>query len=415
MSTQPQKNNSRPFLGAFGKTSLAAVIMGVLATPAIADDIHVAASIRPLHSLVEMVLGDQGEAVLLADGNMSPHNITLRPSDRLQLAKADLVFLIDDNFAPILAKTVADPSRKVLMAEADGLIKHKRRTSEYFGHGDHGHDDHDDHGHDDHGHNDHGHNDHDDHDDHGHDDHGHDDHGHNDHDDHDDHGHDDNGHDDHGHDDHGHDDHGHNDHDDHDDHGHDDHGHNDHDDHDDHGHDDHGHSHAYGEFDLHFWLDAKNAMAMVNLIESRLSARYPNHADAFAQNKEQALKNLQALDANISDQVKPFKNLGLIVYHDAYTYFEEAYGLNVKTTVLDHHDASSGVNRIQMIRHLVDHGEVSCLAHEPQFNAKILTTIDPGQKLTRIEMDPIGVAYPAGAGQYGEMMQGLVNSLMQCR
>ena len=156
-------------------------------------------------------------------------------------------------------------------------------------------------------------------------------------------------------------------------------------------------------------------MAMVNLIESRLSARYPNHADAFAQNKEQALKNLQALDANISDQVKPFKNLGLIVYHDAYTYFEEAYGLNVKTTVLDHHDASSGVNRIQMIRHLVDHGEVSCLAHEPQFNAKILTTIDPGQKLTRIEMDPIGVAYPAGAGQYGEMMQGLVNSLMQCR
>ena len=367
MSTQPQKNNSRPFLGAFGKASLAAVVMGVLAMPAIADDIHVAASIRPLHSLVEMVLGDQGEAVLLVDGNMTPHNITLRPSDRLQLAKADLVFLIDDNFAPILAKTVADPSRKVLMAEADGLMKHKRRTSEYFGHGDHGHDDHDDHGHDDHGQDDHG-------------------------------------HDDHGHDDHGHNDHGHNDHDDHDDHGH-----------DDHGHDDHGHSHAYGEFDLHFWLDAKNAMAMVNLIESRLSARYPNHADAFSQNKEQALKNLQALDANISDQVKPFKNLGLIVYHDAYTYFEEAYGLNVKTTVLDHHDASSGVNRIQMIRHLVDHGEVSCLAHEPQFNAKILTTIDPGQKLIRIEMDPIGVAYPAGAGQYGEMMQGLVNSLMQCR
>ena len=383
MNTQPQKINSRPFLGAFGKTSLIAAVMGGLAMPAVADDIHVAASIRPLHSLVEMVLGDEGEAVLLVDGEMSPHNITLRPSDRLQLANADLVFLIDENFAPILAKTVADPARKVLMADAEGLIKHKRRTSEYFGHGDHDHDDHEKH--DDHGH--------DDHDDHGHDDHAHDDHAH------DDHGHDD--HDDHGHDDHGHDDH--------DDHGHDDHGH------DDHGHDDHGHSHAYGEFDLHFWLDAQNAMAMINVIETRLSARYPEKAAAFAQNKEQARKNLQALDASIKEQTMSLKDLGLIVYHDAYTYFEEAYELSVKTTVLDHHDASSGVNRIQMIRHLVDHGEVTCLAHEPQFNAKILNTIDPGQKLTRIEMDPIGDAYPAGAAQYGQMMQGLVDSLMQCR
>ena len=402
MNTQPQKINSRPFLGAFGKTSLIAAVMGMVAMPAVADDIHVAASIRPLHSLVEMVLGDKGEAVLLVDGEISPHNITLRPSDRLQLANADLVFLIDDYFAPVLAETVDDPARKVLMADAEGLIKIKRRTSEYFGHNDHGHDDHDDHGHDDH--DDHGHDDHekhDDHDDHGHDDHGHDDHddhGHDDHEKHDDH--DDHGHDDHGHDDHGHDDHGH------DDHGHDDHGHDDH--------NDHGHSHGFGEFDLHFWLDAQNAMAMIDLIENRLSAQYPDHAANFVQNKEKALKNLQALDANIKEQTMPLNELGLIVYHDAYTYFEKAYGLSVKTTVLDHHDASSGVNRIQMIRHLVDHGEVTCIAHEPQFNAKILNTIDPGQKLTRIEMDPIGVAYPAGAGQYGQMMQGLVDSLMQC-
>lgn len=357
MSTQPQNNNSHPFFGV-GKTSLIAAVLGGLTLPAVADDIHVAASIRPLHSLVEMVLGDEGEAVLLVDGNMSPHNITLRPSDRMQLANADLVFMIDENFAPILAKAVDDPSRKVLMAEAEGVMKLKRRTSEYFGHGEHDQD-HDDHKHDSH-------------DDQDHDDHGHD------------------SHDDHGHDDHKHDDHNH-------------------------GHNDHGHNHAFGEFDLHFWLDVKNAMAMVDLIESRLSARYPENAAAFAQNKEQALKNLQNLDVSIKEQTADLNTLGLIVYHDAYTYFEEAYGLNVKTTVLDHHDASSGVNRIQMIRHLIDHGEVTCLAHEPQFNAKIITTIDPGQKLTRIEMDPIGVAYPQGVGHYGQMMQGLVDSLMQCR
>ena len=154
---------------------------------------------------------------------------------------------------------------------------------------------------------------------------------------------------------------------------------------------------------------------MVDLIESRLSAHYPQHAGAFAENKKAAQQKLQELDASIKAQIAPLSDLGLIVYHDAYTYFEEAYGITVKTTVLDHHDASSGVNRIQMIRHLVDHGEVTCIAHEPQFDKKILNTIDPRQKLTRILMDPIGVSYPQGADQYSQMMHGLAESLLNCR
>jgi len=88
------------------------------------------------------------------------------------------------------------------------------------------------------------------------------------------------GHDDHVHgDDH---DHGHDDDDDKDDHKHDDdHGRKDHVD-DDHAHDDHGHDHVYGRMDLHFWLDPANAVAMVDLIETRLTAAYPDQAQAFA-------------------------------------------------------------------------------------------------------------------------------------
>ena len=364
----------------------AAVTMPVVA----AADVYVASSIRPLHSLVEMVLGQEGESILLVDGATSPHDFILRPSDRLHLAKADLVFVIDEKFAPQLSKAVDDPKRLVQMSKSGGITMIERRTSAAFGH------DHDDHGHDEHKHDDHGHDDHghDDHDEHAHDDHGHE-------------GHDDHGHDDH--DEHAHDDHGHE--------GHDDHGHDDHDEHkhDDHGHDDHGHSHDFGKYDLHLWLDAQNAIAMVDLIEYRLASRYPDHRTAFAANAEQARQQLQSLDAVIKAETAALKDIGLIVYHDAYTYFENAYGMSVKTTVLDHHDASSGVNRIQMIRHLIDDGDITCLAREPQFSAKILQTIDPGNKLIRIEMDPIGTKYPQGAGHYMEMMQGLVSALQQCR
>ena len=326
----------------------AAVTMPVVA----AADIYVASSIRPLHSLVEMVLGQEGESILLVDGATSPHDFILRPSDRLHLAKADLVFVIDEKFAPQLSKAVDDPKRLVEMSKSGGITMIERRTSAAFGHGDH--DDHDDHGHDDHGH-----------------------------------------------DDHGHDDHGHDDHDEHK--------------HDEHAHDDHGHSHDFGKYDLHLWLDAQNAIAMVDLIEYRLASRYPEHRTAFAANAEQARRQLQSMHAGIKAETSALKDIGLIVYHDAYTYFENAYCLTVKTTVLDHHYASSGFNRIQMIRHLIDDGDITCLAREPQFNAKILQTIDPGNKLIRIEMDPIGTKYPQGAGHYMEMMQGLVSALHQCR
>ena len=134
----------------------------------------VAASIGPIHSLVQMVLGDHGEAGLLMEPGESPHGAAFRPSQRRMIDSAALVFIVDPEFERHLAKPLEDHGGMVALARSPGLVLLPSRRELRF---EASEDEHDDHGHDgddhDDGHKDDG---HDDHDDHGHDDH--DDHGH---------------------------------------------------------------------------------------------------------------------------------------------------------------------------------------------------------------------------------------------
>jgi len=338
----------------FIKTHISAVVAMIMLTVGAmetrAKEIYVAASIRPLHSLVQMVLGEQGQAVLLMDGRVSPHNIVLRPSDRKHLSKADLVFIIDPGFEPLYAKAMESQDRNkrlVIMTKAEGIRLKERRFNGAFGHEDHVHDD--DHKLDD---------------DHKHDDDHKYDHKHND-------------------------DHGHS-------------------------HDDHGHDHLYGKLDLHLWLDPANAAAMIDLIQTRLAAVYPGKADAFQQNAITAKQDLITLDADIHALLSPYQDRQVIVYHDAYSYFEDAYGIKARASILDHHDAQADIRRVRMLRQLVAGDEIACLFHEPQFDAKLLNLIDPQSRLRHVSLDPIGHDFVAGADQYRLMMMGIARSMVSC-
>ena len=148
------------------------VVTSAAMTTAAADDVNVAATIRPLHSLVQSVLGAHGEAALLVD-QQSPHQFTPKPSHIRQLQNADIVFYIDaagleNSLRKPLAQLPDSVTQVALIGAVDTLPfadEHDEHDDDHGGHDDHDdHDDHDKHGHDDH--DDHG---HDDHDDHGHD------------------------------------------------------------------------------------------------------------------------------------------------------------------------------------------------------------------------------------------------------
>ncbi|WP_025899428.1 zinc ABC transporter substrate-binding protein [Sneathiella glossodoripedis] len=144
-------------------------LFSFFALEAAASSSRVAASIAPVHSLVQAVMGDTGKAELLVQGNVSPHATQLKPSQMKMLQQSTLVFYIDagfETFLPRALRVMPDTVRPVALMDQDGIRLLDTRSGANWEV--HSHDDHD--GHKDHDtHETHGkHKDHDDHDDHDH-------------------------------------------------------------------------------------------------------------------------------------------------------------------------------------------------------------------------------------------------------
>ena len=72
-----------------------------------AEKISAAASIRPLHSLLSLLMENIGEANLLLKGKASPHHYPLRPSEIQNIRKQNIIFWIGGNVETSLIKPLA--------------------------------------------------------------------------------------------------------------------------------------------------------------------------------------------------------------------------------------------------------------------------------------------------------------------
>ena len=370
---------------------LATTILTAGMTTALAD-VKVVASIKPVHSLVAAVMQGVGTPDLIVEGAGSPHTYALKPSQAKQLQQADLVFWMSHDLEAFLEKSIDGIATKAVsipLMESHGLATLNFREGGAFD--DHAHDDHDDH--DDEKHDDHDHEKHDDekHDDHEHE--KHDDHDHEKHDDHDDEKHDD-------HDDEKHDDHEHEKHDDHE--------HEKHDDHD--GHDDHGHEGV----DPHVWLDPENAKAMVHEIEEALAKADPANAATYESNAEAVMAQLDSLVAEIDGELAPVKGRGYIVFHDAYQYFENRFGVSAIGSITVSPEVLPGAERVSDLQEKVRSLDATCVFSEPQFEPRLVATITENTNAGTGVLDPLGASIDNGPNLYFTLIRNMARSLKDC-
>jgi len=211
-----------------------------------------------------------------------------------------------------------------------------------------------------------------------------------------------------------HDDHGH----DHKEHGHDEHKEHGHVEHKEHGHkekkhNDHGHEgHAHGEHDPHVWLDPMNAKVIVKEIENQLVRLDPNNASKYKANSKKAQSELDILTKNIKKDLK--KDLRFVVFHDAYQYFENRFGIKVLGALTVNPDILPGAEQLSEIREVIEHEKVNCLFSEPQFNPAIIKSIAKDTKIKTGVLDPLGATLNKGKGMYSELLQSMYASFKGC-
>lgn len=355
--------------------------MNIQAAPSVAVDI------APLHSLVSQVMDGVGKPKLLIPTGASPHHHSLRPSDAKALSKADVVFWVGEGLTPWLEKAldnVAGSAEKVEVLEIAGTTTYAFREGATFESHDHDEKHHKEKGHHKDEHHDHGKHDHEKHE-------------------HKEHDH-------HGHDKHDHEEKHHKD--EHDHHAKEKHAH--HDAHKEKGHDEHHHAHE--DNDPHAWLDPENAKVWVKAIQDTLSKHDPANADTYKSNAAKVVSSLDALITSTDAKIKALGKPQFIVFHDAYQYFEKRFNVSAAGSISlgDAEDPSPA--RIKEIRETVKKLGVNCVFTEPQYNPGLVKNVFEGTSVATIGvMDPLGASLSTGNSHYQKLIEGMVNSLSQCK
>ena len=98
----------------------------------------------------------------------------------------------------------------------------------------------------------------------------------------------------------------------------------------------HGHGHEHGEHDPHVWQDPNNAVVMVENVRDALIKSDPDNENAYRQNAEEYIGQLEDLDADIRGQVEtiPEENRKLVTGHQVFAYFAEEYGFEIPGTAI---------------------------------------------------------------------------------
>ena len=322
----------------------------------------VVVTIKPLHSLVSGVIGKSGEAKLLVTDNTSPHDFQLKPSQVKAMNEATLVLYIDDNFETFLNRALESlpkSVRKAAVGENAGLTLLSFREGGAW----------DSHGHD----------------------HGDELHGHEEKEKH-------NGHAKHG---------------EHEKHA----KHEEHEKHAKHEKEEHAdgkHHHEEGEHDMHVWLDPANARKIVAFITQELSAVYPSNQSVYKANASKLIAKLDELDNELKQTLSGLKEKPFIVFHDAYQYFERAYGLRAVGSITFEPDESPSVNRIKEVRQKLQETKAKCVFREPQFSDRLINTIKDGTDAKIGTLDPLGADLKNDEKLYFSLMRNLAVNLKQC-
>lgn len=90
-----------------------------------------------------------------------------------------------------------------------------------------------------------------------------------------------------------------------------------------------GHSHTeYNRKDPHIWTDPKIVKVVAKNIKEALIELIPHRKKIFESNYEKFVEDLNNLDLQIKETLKPVQKRKFLVFHPSWGYFAKAYGLS---------------------------------------------------------------------------------------
>jgi len=162
------------------------------------------------------------------------------------------------------------------------------------------------------------------------------------------------------------------------------------------------------------WLDPANALVWLDAIASELGHIDPENAARYRANAKTAKEEISHETHHIEDHLKSVQGKGFLVFHDAYQYFENRFGIFATGSISLGDASKPSPKRLQQLKHHFEEEGIHCVLSEPQYSSKLINSVFGGFKPHIGVVDPIGVDLELGSGLYLELLENIAVGIAQC-
>lgn len=178
--------------------------------------------------------------------------------------------------------------------------------------------------------------------------------------------------------------------------------------------DEHDHDHRPGTLDAHLWLSPVNARVIADKMAADLSAADPANTERYQSNAKAFDERLDALDQRLKQRLASVEGKPYFVFHEAFDYFEEAYGLKHTGVFSVAAEVQPGAQHVAAMRKRLQEVGKTCVFSEPPLRPRLAETLVAGLPVKLAELDALGGYTPATAQGYEQVLEKLGNDLAGC-
>lgn len=171
---------------------------------------------------------------------------------------------------------------------------------------------------------------------------------------------------------------------------------------------------ASGELDPHMWLNTRNAAILGDAIATAAGELDREYAPYFQENLARFNESLLAVERDIVSNFAGNDRNTYAVYHNAYRYFEDQFGLQHSIVLLRNPEVQPNVQEIMQVRNSVQELNPKCLLTEFDSNPAIIDTMLGGAEMEMPVIDTLGYSVTSDANGYVTLLGNLAQQFKEC-
>lgn len=150
-------------------------------------------------------------------------------------------------------------------------------------------------------------------------------------------------------------------------------------------------AHNHTSQDPHIWLSPKRVVIMIEAVKEELIALDPENKNFYEKNAKTYIAQLQDLDHDIKETLKGVNSKSFIIYHPAFGYFADDYGLEMIT--IEENGKESTAKKLQSVINLAKKENIKFIFYQEEFDSKQAETIANEINGATIKVAPLSPDY----------------------